>query len=121
MNIEHLEDWSLDQPGIVYQQCRSCDARCYFRRRFCPRCGAAEPSLRQASGRGTVYAATTVYRAPTEAMRPYAPYTLLLVDADEGFRMMALGAPELAIGDKVCATYRTVAGKLMPFYEIEEQ
>lgn len=121
MSTAHLEDWSLDQPGIVYQQCPSCHARWYFQRRFCPRCGCGEPSLQQASGRGTVYALTTVHRAPTEAMRAYAPYTVLLVDAEEGFRLMAHGAPDLAIGDPVRAAYRTVAGKLVPFYEREEQ
>jgi uncharacterized OB-fold protein len=120
MNTPHLDDWSRDQPGIVYQLCRSCDARWYFQRRFCPCCGVDEPLLQPASGRGTVYSASTIYRAPTEVWRPYSPYTLLLVDAEEGFRMMAHGTPGLAIGGKVCAAFRTLAGKLVPFYESAE-
>lgn len=114
---EELPDWTLEQEGIVYQACRSCNAHWYFRRRFCLRCGAVDPALLQASGRGTVYSMATVHRAPSEAMRPYTPYTIVLVDADEGFRMMGHGAPDLRIGEAVRAGYRSIAGKLMPYFD----
>jgi hypothetical protein len=41
----------------------------------------------------------------------------VLVDAAEGFRMMAHGDIDLAIGDKVTASYRPFAGKLVPYFE----
>ena len=41
----------------------------------------------------------------------------MLVDADEGFRMMAHGDIDLAIGDKVTASYRPFAGRLVPYFE----
>jgi hypothetical protein len=41
----------------------------------------------------------------------------VLVDAAEGFRMMAHGANDLAIGDSVTVSYRPFAGKLIPYFE----
>jgi len=45
------------------------------------------------------------------------PYNILLVDASEGFRMMAHGDNDLAIGDKVTARYKQFAGRLVPYFE----
>ena len=89
-------DWTRGEPGIAYQSCPACGAAWAFRRAFCPRCGNGAPEARQASGRGTVHAVTLVARAPDEALRAHAPYALLLVDAEEGFRLMAHGEPGLA-------------------------
>jgi hypothetical protein len=41
----------------------------------------------------------------------------VLVDAAEGFRLMAHGDNDLAIGDEVIASYRPFAGKLVPYFE----
>ncbi len=40
-------------------------------------------------GRGVIYSFTVVHRAPLEELRPLAPYTLALVDLDEGVRLMS--------------------------------
>jgi uncharacterized OB-fold protein len=123
MNSDHdpLRDWTVEQEGIVFQVCPSCAQRWYFRRRFCPHCGTAEPAVLQADGRGTVYSAAAVHRAPSEAMRAYAPYTIVLIDMDEGFRMMGHGAPDLRIGESVRAGYRAIAGKLMPYFDRDQK
>jgi uncharacterized OB-fold protein len=118
---DELRDWTVEQPGIVYQTCRSCDRHWYFQRRFCPHCGAVDPALLQAGGHGTVYSAASVHRAPSEEMRAYAPYTILLIDMEEGFRMMGHGAPDLQIGEAVRAGFRTIAGKLMPYFDRDQK
>ena len=41
----------------------------------------------------------------------------MLIDTAEGFRMMAHGANDLVIGDKVKANYRQFTGRLVPFFE----
>jgi uncharacterized OB-fold protein len=110
-------DWTTGAQGIAYQDCSACKAVWYFRRTFCPHCGSAAPAEKQASGLGTVHAATQVTRAPSEELRPYAPYVILLVDADEGFRLMAHGDTALKIGDRVRARFTTLAGKLIPHFE----
>ncbi len=111
-----IADWTTGTPALVYQTCPACTARWYFRRDFCPRCGAA-PRTEVASGRGTVHALSLVTRAPTPEMRPYAPYLIMLVDAEEGFRLMAHGDPGLAIGDRVRLRFETRAGRLLPYFE----
>lgn len=90
---------------ITFQRCGDCGAVWYFSRGFCPSCGSAGPERLEAEGRGTVHAVTVVTRAPTEALRRYAPYTLLLVDMAEGFRLMAHGEPGLTIGESVRAEF----------------
>lgn len=112
-------DWTQGDAGIAYQACSGCGAVWYFRRGFCPHCGRRGPEERQAAGTGTVYAATLVTRPPGEEMRAYAPYLIVLVDTDEGFRLMAHGEPGLQIGDRVEARFVSMAGRLMPRFERE--
>lgn len=110
-------DWTAGTSGIAYQHCPACSSNWAFRRTFCPRCGAADPESRQASGNGTVYAATTVTRAPTEDFRALAPYVIVLVDLEEGPRVMAHGTHGLAIGERVHASFFEVAGHVLPRFE----
>ena len=112
-----IADWTLGGAGIAYQTCTSCEAVWYFQRGFCPACGGGNPVTRQASGSGTVHARTSVARAPTEELRAHAPYLIVLVDADEGFRLMAHGDPTLEIGDRVRARFTDLASKKIPYFE----
>jgi uncharacterized OB-fold protein len=64
-----------------------------------------------------VHAITLVTRAPTEELRAYVPYAIALVDADEGFRLMAHAAQDLRIGDRVRARFVDLAGRLIPRFE----
>jgi uncharacterized OB-fold protein len=114
---DDLDDWTTGRSALSYQRCRACRTIWYFRRDFCPRCGAAGIKTLEASGRGTVYAATTVNRAPSEALRALAPYRILIVDAEEGFRLMAQGEHDLSIGDTVSARFEKFGPLLIPFFE----
>ncbi|WP_407521454.1 Zn-ribbon domain-containing OB-fold protein [Methylobacterium oryzisoli] len=113
---EPVADWTRGQPGLAYQECHACGHRWTFARRFCPACGATGTETRAASGRGIVHALTTVARAPSEALRPHAPYTILLVDAAEGFRLMAHGEGDLAIGDPVTVRFAPFGDGLVPVF-----
>jgi uncharacterized OB-fold protein len=112
-----LADWTTGAEAIVYQCCTACSAPQYFHRGFCSACGAPDPVEKRASGEGTVYATSLVCRAATPETRAHVPYNIVLVDASEGFRMMAHGDNDLAIGDHVTARYRLFAGRLVPFFE----
>jgi uncharacterized OB-fold protein len=101
---------------IGYQRCRACAAVWYFRRAFCPRCGSRSAEGLVASGRGTVAAATTVHRAPTPELRDAVPYRLVLVDAVEGFRLMAHAELAAQIGDPVQARAVEFGGRPIPFF-----
>jgi uncharacterized OB-fold protein len=115
-DVQRMVDWTNGEEGIVYQSCAACGARQYFRRSFCAACGAPNPEDKRASGEGTVYATSLVVRAATPEARAHAPYNIVLIDAAEGFRMMAHGDNDLKIGDKVTAQYRRFTGRLVPYF-----
>jgi uncharacterized protein len=111
-----LGDWTKGEAAIVYQSCGACGKVQYFRRGSCAACGAPDPVEKRASGAGTVYAMSLVCRAATPETRAHVPYNIVLVDTAEGFRMMAHGDDDLAIGDKVIARYQQFAGRLVPYF-----
>ena len=112
-----IDDWVTGAEAIVYQSCTACGARQYFRRSFCATCGAPDPIEQRASGEGIVYATSLVVRAATPEARAHVPYNIVLVDTAEGFRMMAHGDNDLAIGDRVTARFAVFAGHLVPYFE----
>jgi uncharacterized protein len=111
-----LADWTTGEEAIVYQSCTACGALQYFRRSFCCACGAPDPVDKRASGEARVYATSLVCRAATAETRAHVPYNIILVDTIEGFRMMAHGENDLAIGDKVTARFVPFAGRLVPYF-----
>ena len=100
---------------LRYQRCSACGAAQFYPRPFCLRCGSA-PSWAVSGGLGTVYAATRVSRAPAPDFAALAPYDILLVDLDEGFRMMAHGASGLAIGERVRVGFRRHGDRAVPCF-----
>ena len=112
-----LADWTMGEQAIVYQSCAACGSLQYFRRSFCAVCGAADPVEKRASGEGVVYATSLVCRAATPETRAHIPYNIVLVDTAEGFRMMAHGENDLAIGDRVTARFSQFAGRVVPYFE----
>ncbi len=115
--MEKPADWTTGQEAILYQLCGSCHKPQYFRRGFCAACGSTELLEKRASGKGTVYATSVVMRAATPETRAHVPYNIVLVDTEEGFRMMAHGAMGLKIGDAVIARFATFTGRLVPYFE----
>ena len=114
--MNRLADWTKAEAAIVYQSCAACGATQYFRRAFCASCGATELQDHRASGQGTVYATSLVCRAATPETRAHVPYNIVLIDTDEGFRLMAHGDNDLAIGDRVSARFVQFAGRLVPCF-----
>jgi uncharacterized OB-fold protein len=115
--IKPVADWTTGVEAISYQVCASCKSLQYFRRTFCAACGAPDPVDKVASGQGTVYATSLVLRAATPEAREHVPYNIVLIDTAEGFRMMAHGANDLVIGDKVTAQFKRFTGRLVPYFE----
>ena len=114
---EKPADWTNGHEAILYQCCGSCGRVQYFRRDFCAACGSVKLTESCASGEGTVYAASLVARAATPETRAHVPYNIVLVDTVEGFRMMAHGDKDLAIGDRVMARFVPFAGRVVPYFE----
>ena len=110
-------DWTSGHEAILYQSCAACGKVQYFGRGFCAACGSSDLAEKRASGKGTVYATSIVTRPATAETRAHVPYNIVLVDTEEGFRMMAHGATSLKIGDAVAARFATFAGRLVPYFE----
>jgi hypothetical protein len=68
---------------LAIQACTVCGRRIFPPRVLCPACGSTQLDWREAIARGTVHAATTIHR------RDGDPYTVGLIDLDDGARVMA--------------------------------
>jgi uncharacterized OB-fold protein len=68
---------------LALQQCTSCGSCQHYPRALCTSCGADELEWRTASGDGTVYSYTVVYRPPGPSA-PEPPYVVALVRLAEG-------------------------------------
>lgn len=98
---------ALAETKLTYGYCTSCSEPHFYPRTVCPHCHSDQVESRVSAGRGSIYTFTTQYRAGNPAFEDKVPYTIVMVDLDEGYRMMAdlIGsAPEdVAIGLPVVA------------------
>ncbi len=101
---------------IRYQHCPACERTQFYPRPFCAKCGREGLPWHVSAGLGTVYSLTRIVRAPTPGYRDLAPYAILLVDLDEGVRIMAHGEDGLAIGDRVEAGFRVMGELSLPYF-----
>lgn len=111
----------LDAGRLTFQQCATGGHAVFPPRISCPTCGSRDLSWADSAGRGTLYSFTTI------SPRGVDPYSVVVVDVDEGFRMMSrLDGPavaDLAIGDRVRTTIRPIGEgtELQPCVEREDQ
>jgi uncharacterized OB-fold protein len=89
----------LESGRLGFQRCAGCGAAVFYPRVLCPVCGSSDLAWETSSGRGVVYATTAVYRREDD------PYSVVLVDVEEGFRMMSrvegVPAVEVEVGARV--------------------
>jgi uncharacterized OB-fold protein len=89
----------LESGRLGFQRCAGCGAAVFYPRVLCPVCGSSDLAWETSSGRGVVYATTAVYRREDD------PYNVVLVDVEEGFRMMSrvegVPAEEVEVGARV--------------------
>ena len=89
----------LENGKLGYQRCADCSAAIFYPRVLCPDCGSEALEWRESTGRGTVYATTAIHSRNRE------PRNVVLIDLDEGFRMMSrvdgVPAEEVEIGTRV--------------------
>ena len=91
------------QHRLVVQTCRDCTHAQLYPRVLCTRCGGSDLELRDATGAGTVVAATEVHLPAHPELTP--PYTTALIQLAEGPRV--LGNPPGAVaGDRVVVRWQ---------------
>lgn len=83
--MEVPRNWRLKKQryALVGEECPHCQVKIFPPRDVCPNCGGEAKELYQFSGRGAVYSYTVVHNPPT-GFEGSAPYTVALVQLDEG-------------------------------------
>lgn len=106
--------WRAAREGrFLIMRCRPCDRSYFYPRRYCPRCWSDETEWQQASGRGTVHTYSIVHQSPAPPFSDWVPYAVVLVDLDEGVRVMAnwdrsASLDRLAVGAQVEVVFEPI-------------
>jgi uncharacterized OB-fold protein len=106
----------LARGEVLFCECRRCGARLPLAPLACRHCSSESLIWRKSSGIGRVYAVTEVHRAPSPAFRDLVPYLIILVDLEDGVRVMAHGEPGLRIDDRVSASTIIHDGQILPMF-----
>jgi uncharacterized OB-fold protein len=109
-NADSIAYWSgARERRLLIRRCQACGGFHFLPRYLCPVCWSDRLEWIDAKGTGTVHSFTVIRRASSPAFNPRVPYVVVLVDLDEGPRMIAnlLGEDALlvAIGDRVTVTF----------------
>ena len=106
--VEHL-----DAGDLAYQVCLDDGSPVFFPRLIAPKTGSTNLAWRVSNGLGTVYSTTVVH------YRGEVPLNVVLVDMDEGFRLMSRVeevAPEkVRIGMRVKARVHAPGDGKLPY------
>lgn len=111
--------WDGTAKGeLRIQHCNTCGANFRFTHPWCPSCWAADPGWIVARGTGVVATFSVLHIAPFAAFEDRLPYTLALIDLDEGVRMMAniveCDPKDVKIGMPVTVVYEDRDGVALP-------
>jgi len=101
----------LTQGEVRLQKCGKCGAHQYPAETFCYECGAQAMSWVAVAGEGTLYSFAVVHQLYHKAFKPFLPYTVAIVQLDEGPHMLSamlgLKRPGM-IGERVKPCIRVV-------------
>lgn len=106
--------WDAVKNGqLMLGMCSSCGKVHYYPRPMCPHCWSTDVSLKPASGSGTLYTYSTVYRNDMPPFNERLPYIAAQVDLMEGVRVttnIVDCPPEtLTIGMEVTLAFREIS------------
>ncbi len=110
----------LEQSELRFQRCRECGRAQRLARYACTHCGSSQLDWQTSSGRGTVFAATVVTRAPSDEFKALTPYGIVLVDLEEGGRLMGHGPIDAKIGERVNSEVFRLGNKNLIRFRREE-
>lgn len=103
--------WEGIREGkLKIKRCAGCGRMHHPRRIFCTECGSDAFEWREIGGRAAVYSFSTVHRAPNEDYVAELPYTVGIVELDEGVfifsRIIAPEGREPKVGERVALEFR---------------
>ncbi len=108
------------EQQLMMQRCESCSRLVWYPRQLCAYCGEFALQWEQLSGHGTIYAVSVHHRAAHPAFAERVPYSVVLVDLDEGARIMSnVFGPPPSVGDKVSVAWLPLDdGRNLPTFEL---
>lgn len=136
MNIQDLS--ALDVPGptitalsapfwkaanegrLAIQNCRDCGRALFYPRGHCPHCWGRNLIWRDATGYGHLKSYSTVHRPGHPGWLPVAPYTVGLVELEEGPTMLSFiveeGQGPPPIGTPMCLAPTSIGKRVLPCF-----
>lgn len=109
---------AASQQRLVVQRCGSCRRWIWQPKPLCPFCATADPQWVEVSGDAAVVSWTVIHPPVLPAWADDTPFTVLLVELDEGMRMVgrlvAADPSALSIGAPVVLRWREEAGVNFP-------
>ena len=102
---------ALKEERLLVQRCRDCGETQLYFRAVCRSCWSRDVEEVEASGKGTVYSYSISYSVGDPALKAELPYAIVMVDLEEGARVLSRldGDPDaVRIGDAVVATFRRI-------------
>ena len=85
----------MEAPSpLHFQRCGACAVTVHPPRLLCPACGGRDLAWEQSRGEGEIYSSSDVHTRE-------GAYNVVLVDLDEGFRVMSTVAVGARIGTRV--------------------
>ncbi len=104
----------LREDVLAFQGCGACAGAVFPPRQRCPLCGSDALAWRRSAGLGTVYSATVIQPRNDPA------YCVVLVDVDEGYRMMSriteADAASVSIDDRVDVRFQHDDDRVLPLF-----
>jgi uncharacterized OB-fold protein len=116
------EFWQHCAEGrLCFQRCSACGRWRHLPRNLCAGCGSAEWNWQPSSGRGRVFSWTVTHQALLRDFPEPVPYAVLVVELEEGVRMVAglrgLAPSELVLDLPVEVVFESVGDRArLPFF-----
>ncbi len=119
MGIASPFETGLSEHKLLLPWCTACGKPHFYPRSACPYCWGEQYDWRPAKGTGSVHTFTIVRANPPTAFQKKLPYTIAIIDLDEGVRMLSnvVDPPsDLAIGDRVKVIFEERDGSVLPLF-----
>jgi len=106
----------IREHKLVFQKCKYCGLLIHRPKPMCPRCLSTEMEWAASSGKGSVYSSVTVIHDRTGYPGIKVPYSVVVVEMDEGVRILAnmhdVKPEEIRIGMPVEVVFDDIAPDL---------
>ena len=117
---------AADRNELLLARCGACAHRFFYPRILCPKCGSMEIGQIPCEGGGSIYSFTHVNYSPYgDFWVAEVPYTVILVDLDEGPRVLSRLISEnraaVKVGDRVRVKFAKVreSERQVPMFDFD--